>query len=188
MAADLTPIPPDGQFLIFHDSGRNLQVRLDGETVWLTQRLIAELFQASTPTVNEHLANIYDEGELDPTATIRKFRIVQIEGTRQVSRLVDHYNLDAILAVGYRVRSSTGTAFPPCVRIASLSERRHRPRDASQMAVEETKSYSQQGRLEPLLNCSRLDMWALDLLCSLSPHVGKIKQFVQHERDKRHEQ
>ncbi len=111
MASDFTPILPDGQFLIFHDSGRNLHVRLEGPTVWLTQRLIAELFQVSVKTANEHLVNIYDEGELDPAATIRKFRIVQTEGKRQVSRLVDHYNLDAILAVGYRVRSAVGTAF-----------------------------------------------------------------------------
>lgn len=67
--------------------------------------------KVSVPTVNEHLANIYDERELTPEATIRKFRIVQIEGSRQVERLVDHYSLDAILAVGYRVRSPRGTQF-----------------------------------------------------------------------------
>jgi hypothetical protein len=102
---------PSGQILIYQDAGLNLQVRLDGETVWLTQRLIADLYQVSVPTVNEHLANIYDEGELDPSPTIRKFRIVQIEGSRQVARIVDHYNLEAILAVGYRVRSDRGTLF-----------------------------------------------------------------------------
>jgi hypothetical protein len=88
-----------------------LRVRLDGQTVWLPQRLIAELFDVSVKTANEHLVNIYDEGELAPEATIRKFRIVQIEGTRQVSRLVDHYSLEAIVAVGLRVRSGRGTAF-----------------------------------------------------------------------------
>lgn len=103
--------PPDGQILIYRDGSTNLRVRLDGQTVWLTQRLIAELFQISVKTANEHVVNIYDEGELDPGATIRKFRIVQTEGSRQVSRLVDHYSLDAILAVGYRVRSARGTAF-----------------------------------------------------------------------------
>jgi hypothetical protein len=89
-------------------------VRLDGGTVWLTQRLLAELYQVSVPTINEHLGNIFDELELDPAATIRKFRIVQLEGKREVARLVDHYNLDVILAVGYRVRSHRGTQFPSC--------------------------------------------------------------------------
>lgn len=103
--------PPEGQMLIYRDGPTELRVRLDGRTVWLTQRLIAELFQVTVPTVNEHLSNIYDEYELATEATIRKFRIVQTEGTRQVSRLVDHYNLDAILAVGYRVRSQRGTQF-----------------------------------------------------------------------------
>lgn len=94
------------------DDGRSrIQVRLDGGTVWLSQRLLAELYQVSVPTINEHLGNLYDEGELDPGATIRKFRIVQTEGSREVSRRVDHYNLDAILAVGYRVRSHRGTQF-----------------------------------------------------------------------------
>jgi hypothetical protein len=111
MADELMPTPPDGQILIYKDGGLNLQVRLDGQTVWLTQKLIAELFQVSVPTVNEHLTNIYDEGELAAEATIRKFRIVQTEGSRQVSRLVDHYNLDAIVAVGLRVRSARGTTF-----------------------------------------------------------------------------
>jgi len=105
------PTPPDGQLLIYRDGATRLQVRLEGRTVWLSQRLIAELFQVSVPTVNEHLANIYAEGEVDQEATLRSFRIVQTEGTRQVSRAIDHYNLDAILAVGYRVRSARGTAF-----------------------------------------------------------------------------
>lgn len=111
MANELTPTSPEGQLLIYTDGGQNLQVRLDGQTVWLPQRLIAELFQVSVKTANDHLVNIYEDLELDPAATIRKFRIVQTEGARQVSRLVDHYNLDAILAVGYRVRSHVGTAF-----------------------------------------------------------------------------
>ena len=105
------PVPPEGQLLIYQDGSLRVQVRIDGRTVWLTQRLMAELYHVSVKTVNEHLVNIYAEKELDPAATIRKFQIVQTEGTRQVSRIVDHYNLDAILAVGYRVRSTRGTAF-----------------------------------------------------------------------------
>ncbi|WP_026368897.1 virulence RhuM family protein [Aminiphilus circumscriptus] len=104
-------VPPEGQLLIYQDGSLRVQVRLDGETVWLTQRLMAELYQVSVKTINEHLLNIYEEGELEPEATVRKFRRVQTEGSRQVSRVVDHYNLEAILAVGYRVRSSRGAAF-----------------------------------------------------------------------------
>ena len=104
------PAPP-GQFLIYADGATHLQVRLDGKTVWLTQKLIAELFAVSVKTVNEHLINIYSDAELPPEATIRSFRIVQTEGSRQVARDVEHYSLDAILAVGYRVRSARGTLF-----------------------------------------------------------------------------
>ncbi len=103
--------PPEGQVLIYRDGTTNLQVRLDGQTVWLPQRLIAELFQVTVPNVSQHLKAIYDEGELRPEATVKQYLIVQTEGARQVSRLVDHYNLGAILAVGYRVRSSRGTQF-----------------------------------------------------------------------------
>ena len=113
MAGDTLPPPPpgSGQLLIYQDGATRLQVRLDGQTVWLSQRLIAELYQVSVKTVNEHLVNVYDEGELDPGATVRSFRIVQREGARDVARSIEHYNLDAILAVGYRVRSARGTAF-----------------------------------------------------------------------------
>jgi hypothetical protein len=77
----------------------------------LTQRQIADLYQVSTKTVSEHLQNVYAEGELEPERTVRKFRIVQDEGGRSVRRTLDYYSLDAILAVGYRVRSARGTAF-----------------------------------------------------------------------------
>ena len=72
---------------------------------------LADLFQKSPPTINEHIQNIFSEGELPPEATIRKFRIVQAEGSRTVERLVDHYSLDVVIAVGYRVRSARGTQF-----------------------------------------------------------------------------
>jgi hypothetical protein len=111
MVDELIPLAPQGQILIYEDGGQELRVRLDGQNVWLPQRLIAQLYQVSVKTANEHLVNIYAEGELDPAGTIRKFRIVQTEGKREVARLIDHYNLDAILAVGYRVRSRRGTAF-----------------------------------------------------------------------------
>src|ERR1043166_9522334 len=93
------------------DGRTRIQCRFENENVWMTQALMAELFQVSVPTVNEHLKGIYAEGELPATATIRKFRIVRLEGARQVTREIGHYNLEAILAVGYRVRSPRGTAF-----------------------------------------------------------------------------
>ncbi|MDR3635575.1 MAG: RhuM family protein [Isosphaeraceae bacterium] len=110
--SDNLPVP-GGEFLLYTspDGRVRLSVRVRDGTVWLPQRLIADLFEVSVKTANEHLVNIYNEGELDPEATIRKFRIVQREGDREVSRLVDHYSLDAILAVRYRVRSIRGTQF-----------------------------------------------------------------------------
>jgi len=90
---------------------QKIRVRIEDENVWLTQKLIAELFDVSIPTVNEHLRNIFESGELEEGATIRKFRIVQKEGKRAISRDIEHYNLDSILAVGYRVRSDRGTQF-----------------------------------------------------------------------------
>ena len=102
-----------GEILFYQteDGGTRIECRFEEETIWLSQALIAELYQKDVRTVNEHLKNIFEEGELDPGATIRKFRIVRDEGDRQVTRMIDHYALDAILAVGYRVRSRRGTQF-----------------------------------------------------------------------------
>jgi len=104
---------PRSELLLYRgeDARTRIEVRLEGDSVWLAQRQIAELYQVSVPTVNEHLANAYAEGELEPERTIRKFRMVQTEGAREVRRLVDHYSLAAILAVGYRVRSPRGVQF-----------------------------------------------------------------------------
>jgi hypothetical protein len=101
------------EFLVFtSQAGENsIEVRVEDETVWLTQKLIAELFDVTVPTVNEHLKNIYNQQELVREATIRKFRTVQKEGHREVSRTVDFYNLDAIISVGYRVNSLRATQF-----------------------------------------------------------------------------
>jgi len=93
------------------DGRTRIQCRFEDETIWLTQALIAELFQKDVRTVNEHLANIYDEGEVARAATIRNFRIVRFEGVREVAREIEHYSLPTILAVGYRVRSPRGAQF-----------------------------------------------------------------------------
>lgn len=104
---------PQGELLVYQGKGLHgpVQVRLEGETVWLNQKLMAELYGVSVPTINEHISNIYEDEELLPEATIRKFRIVQTEGSRQVGRLIDHYNLEMIIAVGFRVRSRRGSQF-----------------------------------------------------------------------------
>lgn len=104
---------PEGELLVYQGQGLDepLTIRLEGETVWLSQKQLAELYGVTVPTINEHLTNIYDDEEVEPEATIRKFRIVQTEGTRQVKRLIDHYNLEAIIAVGFRVRSRRGNQF-----------------------------------------------------------------------------
>ncbi len=88
--------PPSSEILFYQtEDGRNrIEVRLDENTVWLSQRLLAELFQKDVRTINEHVQNIYEEGEFAPEATIRKFRIVQTEGKREVERAVDFYNQD----------------------------------------------------------------------------------------------
>ena len=104
---------PAGEILLYEteDGRTRVECRFVDETIWLSQSLIAGLFGVSIPTVNEHLKSIYDGGELLPEATIRKFRIVQTEGKRQVARNIDHYNLEVILAVGYRVRGPRGSQF-----------------------------------------------------------------------------
>ena len=101
------------QIIMYQVSGdeQKIRVRIEDENVWLDQKLIADLFAVSVPTVNEHIKNIFSDGELEKGATIRKFRIVQKEGNRAISRKIEHYNLDIILAVGYRVRSDRGTQF-----------------------------------------------------------------------------
>ena len=88
-----------------------IDVRVESETVWLSQRQMGELFDVDVRTISEHLSNVFSSGELEKEATIRKFRIVRREGLRDVTRNVEHYNLDAIISVGYRVKSATATQF-----------------------------------------------------------------------------
>lgn len=105
--------PPQSSIVLYQteDGRTRIECRFENQTIWLSQALIAELFQTSIPNVNIHLKSIYEDGELDPGATIKSYLIVRNEGTREVSREVLHYSLPAILAVGYRVRSPRGTQF-----------------------------------------------------------------------------
>ncbi len=103
----------NSQIVIYQaeDGKVKIDVRLEKETVWLSQKMMAELFQTSVPNINMHLKNIFEEGELAPAATIKDFLIVQQEGNRNVSRNVEFYNLDAIISVGYRIQSHVATRF-----------------------------------------------------------------------------
>jgi hypothetical protein len=110
----MSEIPaPSSHFLVYQteDGTLKIDVRLEDETVWLTQQLIADLFQTTVPNVSMHIRNIFDEGELDPEATVKKFLTVRREGKRQVQRELECYNLDMIISVGYRVKSRVATRF-----------------------------------------------------------------------------
>lgn len=102
-----------GQFLVYtaEDGKVKIEVRLDGETLWLPQVQLAELFQTSQQNISLHIQHIYEEGELLPEATHKKYLLLRSEGGREVKRLVDHYNLDMIISVGYRVKSHVATRF-----------------------------------------------------------------------------
>ena len=93
------------------DNQITVNVRFEGETVWLSQKLMAEVFDKDSDTIGLHLKNIYTEGELEETATTELFSVVQQEGSRTVKRTIKFYNLDAIISVGYRVNSKRGTQF-----------------------------------------------------------------------------
>ena len=101
------------EFLIFtgQSEGNSIEVRVAEESVWLTQKLMGTLFEVSLQTVNEHLINLFSQKEISRKATIRDFRIVQKEGTRQVARDIEFYNLEAIIAVGFRVNSQRAIQF-----------------------------------------------------------------------------
>ena len=100
-------------FLVYSAPDKDIKVSavIKDETIWLTQKAMAELFGVQTPAISKHLKNIFEEKELDETATISKMETVQLEGNRQITRLVDFYNLDAIISVGYRVNSIQATHF-----------------------------------------------------------------------------
>ncbi len=108
------PEPVTRSQILFYqseDGTSRIEVRLEEGTVWLSQALIAELYQITKQTTGHHIRNIFDEKELSPEATVRQYLTVQSEGSRTVQRSIEYYNLDMILAIGYRVRSHRGTQF-----------------------------------------------------------------------------
>jgi len=111
MMSDL--VPAGGEFLLYQtsDGQARVEVRFDGETLWLTQQQMADLFGTTPQNITIHLKNIFGDGELEEAATCKRFLQVQVEGKRQIERDLKHYNLDAIISVGYRVNSIRGTQF-----------------------------------------------------------------------------
>jgi hypothetical protein len=110
---DKSERPKEGEVILYQTPGGTVRIEVlyESETFWLNQKKIAELFGVDLRTVNEHIRNIYADGELAESATIRKFRRVQTEGNREVRREIEFYNLDAIISVGYRVNSAQATQF-----------------------------------------------------------------------------
>lgn len=110
---NLTIRSSTAEFLIFEKQAQvdSIEVRYEDETLWLTQKMMATLFDVESNTITYHLQEIYKTDELEREATTRKFRVVQTEGNRQVNREIDHYNLDAVISVGYRVNSIRATQF-----------------------------------------------------------------------------
>ena len=106
-------MPNEIQYTLYSIDSEDIKVKvaIKDETIWVTQRGMAELFDVNVSAISKHLANIYAEGELSQPATVSKMEIVQTEGTRQVTRLIDFYNLDAVISVGYRVNSRRATQF-----------------------------------------------------------------------------
>lgn len=140
-------LPTSGELVIYQsEDGRiRLETRLENETLWLTQQQMADLFQTSQQNVSLHIQNIFEEGELSPAATHKKNLLVRQEGTRQVRREIDSYNLDMVISVGYRVKSLIAT----CFRIWATQQLR-------EYIVMQVKSARNRLKSWPMLNMSNL--------------------------------
>jgi hypothetical protein len=110
---DLPGRPTKSEIILYQaeDGKTRVEVRIQGETVWLPLNQMAELFQRDKSVISKHIRNIFDEGELDRRSTVANFATVQKEGTREIERNIEYYNLDVIISVGYRVKSHRGTQF-----------------------------------------------------------------------------
>jgi len=180
-----SPELPKGKIVIYKSKeGPRLEVRLEEETVWLTQKQMALLFDKGVPTINEHIKNIYKEGELEEKSTIRKFRIVQKEGRRKVERDVDFYNLDVIISVGYRVKSLRGTQFRiwatktlknHLIKGYTINEKRLLEKEEQLKQLQEAISFLQQKAKHPFLLGQEQEI--LNLLASYSKTLTLLEQY-----------
>ena len=116
-----TKTPPRREIIIYKasDGKTQLDVKLEEETVWLTQDQICRLFSKVKSTISYHICSVFKEGELERNSTVRKFRTFQFEGNREIKRDLEYYNLDVIISVGYRVKSKRGTQFRIWANIVS---------------------------------------------------------------------
>jgi hypothetical protein len=120
---DKLPIQSESQFLVYQteDGKLKIDVRFQGETVWLSLNQLAELFQRDKSVISRHIKNVFDEGELHPEGTVAKSATVQIEGGKQVTRDIEFFNLDMIISVGYRVKSAVAIPAPILANIHQTS-------------------------------------------------------------------
>ena len=102
-----------GRILIYQNEkgDTKIDVYFEEDTIWMTQQAMCDLYQVAKSSISEHISHIFKDGELEPQATVRKFRTVQTEGSRKVEREVEHYNLDMVIALGYHVQSQVATRF-----------------------------------------------------------------------------
>lgn len=174
-----------GEIVIYESKdGPKLEVRLEEDTVWLTQKQMAILFDKSISTINEHIKNIYKERELDKKSTIRKFRIVQLEGKRRVERDIEFYNLDVIISVGYRVKSLRGTQFriwatktlkEHIIKGYTLNEKRLLQTRAQLKELQDTISFLQEKSRNELL--SGQEQGILNLIANYSKTLMLLEKY-----------
>lgn len=149
------------------DNTTQIEVQFDNETVWLSQSQLVDLFLSSKANISEHIANIFKSGELNNSTTVRKFRTVRKEGNRSVSREIEHYNLDVIISVGYRVNTLRGVQF-------------------RQWATQRLKEYLVQGytinqkRLDELQQTVELIQKSIDSETNLSEAKGLLEIISQY--------
>jgi len=159
------------QMLIYQNDKGDIKVdvRFEDNSIWLSQSQLCELFGKAKSTISEHIANIFKEGELDQNATVRNFRTVQIEGTREVSREVEYYNLDMIIAVGFRVKSAQGTKDFELIKIGSFLKR-----NKTQIIVDDSTTYKR-----VTIKLYNGGVFLRDI--ELGKNIGTKKQFIIKE-------
>lgn len=175
-----------GKIIIYHskNKGIHLEVKLEDDTVWLSQKQLSLLFEKGIPAINEHIRNIYKGGELEQSSTIRKYRIVQTEGKRQIAREIEFYNLDVIISVGYRVKSIRGTQFriwatktlkEHLVKGYTINEKRLMETKDKLKSLQETISFLQEKSQHELLSGQGQEL--LNLLANYSKTLTLLEQY-----------
>ena len=146
---------PKSELILYQteDNRTRIEVRLENETVWLTLNQLVELFQRDKSVISKHIKNIFEEGELRSEATVAKYATVQTEGARTVSRDLEFYNLDVIIAVGYRVKSHRGTQFRQWANYPEIPDncrRRHNLRFSYQGSLDNCRQTNRIGETEKM--------------------------------------